>query len=142
MLKSIEHTVNLLVEYGFSHGLLTSQNSTIIIAYYIFKGGLINGVTKPEIKKYLIHALLNGIYGSSQDQLIGFLRNSFRDSIKDENGKTIYRLKHKCFSFEELLKWDLPSRKSLYVTDIELDNFLTHRKEHHPSLFSPYYIPI
>lgn len=126
--SAIEKTVDLLVEYGFNHWLLTSQNATIIIAYYIIKGGYINDSTKAEIKKYLIHALLNGIYGSSQDQLIAFLRNTFRTSIKDENFKNIYSLKNNTFSFEELLKQELPSRKSLYISDNELDNFLTYKK--------------
>lgn len=126
--NAIEQTADLLVEYGFSHSLLTSQNATIIIAYYLYKGGAVNDNTKADIKKYLIHALLNGIYGSSQDQLIAFLRNSFREASKDANGKTTYKLKYNQFSFDELLKLELPSRKTLYVTDIELENLLTYRK--------------
>ena len=126
--EAIDRTVDLLVEFGFNQSLLTSQNATIIIAYYIYKGGTINDSTKPEIKKYLIHALLNGIYGSSQDSMITVLRNAFRESSKDATGKTIYTLSKANFSFEELLNVELPSRKSLYVTDAELDHFLTHRK--------------
>jgi hypothetical protein len=72
--------------------------------------------------------LLNGIYGSSQDQLIAFLRNVFRAQSKDVNGKVVYKLKSNYFSFEEILKHELPSRKSLYITEIELDNFMTYRK--------------
>ena len=125
---AIEQTADLLVEYGFSHSLLTSQNATIIIAYYLYKGGAVNDNTKADIKKYLIHALLNGIYGSSQDQLIAFLRNSFREASKDATGKTTYKLKYNQFSFDELLKLELPSRKTLFVTDIELENLLTYRK--------------
>jgi len=126
--NAIEQTADLLVEYGFSHSLLTSQNATIIIVYYLYKGGAVNDNTKADIKKYLIHALLNGIYGSSQDQLIAFLRNSFREASKDATGKTTYKLKYSQFSFDELLKLELPSRKTLYVTDIELENLLTYRK--------------
>ncbi|MBU6159103.1 MAG: DUF262 domain-containing protein, partial [Bacteroidetes bacterium] len=126
--KAIEQTVDLLVEFGFSQSLLTSQNATIIIAYYLYKNGIVNDSSKIEIKKYLIHALLNGVYGSSQDQLIAFLRNHFRQSSKDENGKITFKLKNNIFSFEELLKLELPSRKSLYVTELELDNFMSYRK--------------
>ena len=125
--KAIEQTVDLLVEYGFSQSLLTSQNATIIIAYYIYKKGIINETTKLEIKKYLIHALINGIYGSSQDQIIAFLRNSLREK-SEENGKSVYKLKHSLFLFNDLLHFGLPSRKSLYITEIELDNFMTYRK--------------
>jgi len=126
--NAIEQTVDLLVEYGFSQSLLTSQNATIIISYYIYKKGTVNDTTKLGIKKYLIHSLLNGIYGSSQDQLITFLRNNFREQTKDENGKSTYKLKSNHFSFEELLKLELPSRKSLYITEVELDNFMSYRK--------------
>lgn len=125
---SIEKTVDLLVEYGFSQSLLTSQNATIIIAYYIYKEGMINGTTKIDIKKYLIHSLINGIYGSSQDQLLVSLRNFFREAIKDSNGKEFYKLKNNIFSFNDLLKHELPSRKSLYVTENEIDDFLTYKK--------------
>ncbi|WP_347069042.1 DUF262 domain-containing protein [Flavobacterium sp. WV_118_3] len=126
--NAIEQTVELLVEFGFNQSLLTSQNATIIIAYYIYKSGVINDTTKIDIKKYLIHSLLNGIYGSSQDQLIAFLRNFFRTQSKDENGKAVYKLKNNYFSFEEILKLELPSKKSLYITEIELDNFMSYRK--------------
>jgi uncharacterized protein with ParB-like and HNH nuclease domain len=126
--EAIDRTVDLLVDFGFSNSLLTSQNATIIIAYYIYKGGIVNDSTKLEIKKYIIHALLNGIYGSSQDQLLTILRNFFRKSEKNENGHITISLKNKYFSFSDLLKVELPSRKTLYITDIELDNLLTYRK--------------
>ncbi len=61
--KAVKETVDLLVEFGFSGSLLTSQNATIIIAYYIYKGGDLSNESKDGIRKYLIHALLNGIYG-------------------------------------------------------------------------------
>lgn len=126
--NAIDQTVDLLVEYGFNQSLLTSQNATVIIAYYIYKGGIINDSAKTDIKKYLIHALLNGIFGSSQDQLISFLRNIFRFAFIDEYGMTMYALKSKYFSFEELLKYELPSRKSLFVTEKQLESFLNYRK--------------
>lgn len=126
--NAIDKTVDLLVEYGFSQSLLTSQNATIIISYYIYKGGVINSETKLEIKKYLIHSLLNGIYGSSQDAIIAFFRNAFREAKKNENGIREYYLSVTNFSFDKLLELELPSRKSLYITEVELDNFLTYRK--------------
>lgn len=66
--KAITKTVDLLVEFGFSGSLLTSQNATIIIAYYLYKGGNLSKAAKDGIRKYLIHALLKGIYGSAQEQ--------------------------------------------------------------------------
>jgi len=121
--RAIEKTVDLLVEYGFNQSLLTSQNATIIIAYYIHKKGVVDDVTKLEIKKYLIHALLNRIYGSAQERLITSLRSSLR-----EKKEGVYGLKNSSFSFDELLKLELPARKSLYITEKELDEFMTHTK--------------
>ncbi len=126
--SAISKTVDLLVEFGFNGSLLTSQNATLIIAYYIYKGGSLSNESKYGIKKYLVHALLNGIYGSSQDQLIATLRNGFRIEEKTEDGVTNYKARFTTFSFEELLKIELPSRKSLYISENELDKFLTYRK--------------
>ena len=38
--KAVEGMVDLLVGFGFNGDLLTSQNATIIIAYYLYKGGI------------------------------------------------------------------------------------------------------
>ncbi len=125
--KAILKTVDLLVEFGFNKDLLTSLNSTIIIAYYIYKGGLVvQDRTKLDIKKYLIHALLKGIYGSSQDQLISILRNSLR--TKSEHDQSVFKLKNNEFSFDELLCIKLPSSKSLQVSEVELDEILSSNK--------------
>lgn len=126
--SAISKMVDLLVEFGFNNHTLTSQNATFIIVYYILKGGIVNNETKKEIKKYLVHALLTGIYGTSQDQMISTLRNAFREETKDENNKKTYRLKLNPFSFDALLKLALPSRKSLYVSESELDKFLEYKK--------------
>ena len=40
--SAVSQMVDLLVEFGFSSNTLTSHNATIIIAYYIMKGGEIN----------------------------------------------------------------------------------------------------
>lgn len=125
---AISSTVDLLTEFGFNENLLTSQNATLIIAYYIYKGGEINDNVKKEIKKYLVHALINNIYSFSQEQLLNVLRNAFRDKITIEKDKVEYSLKIKSFSFDELLKIELPSKKSLYVTDSDIEKFLTYKK--------------
>ncbi|WP_053058266.1 DUF262 domain-containing protein [Pedobacter sp. BMA] len=126
--NAIEKSVELLVEFGFSRELLSSQNVLIIIAYYVYKGGTLDNESKISIKKYLIHSLLNGIYGNAQDQLLIVLRNFLREAKKDDRGGITYDLRIKNFSFEELLKVDLPSRKSLYITENELETFMTYKK--------------
>lgn len=124
--EAISRMVELLVEFGFSSSTLTSQNATIIIAYYIMKGGEITRANKKDIKKYLIHSLLNGIYGSTQEQVLSALRNAFRIE-KIKGGKKIYELSIKTFTFNDLLLIKLPARKTLYVRDVDIENFLTYK---------------
>lgn len=126
--SAISKTTDLLVEYGFSGSLLPSQNVTIMIAYYILKNGLIDENSRLDIKRYLIHALLNKIYGDSQEQVITSLRNFLRVERKDVNGKKEYVLKRNSFSFNDLLKVELPSKKSFYITEKEIEGFLSYKK--------------
>jgi len=126
--EAVTQTVDLLVEFGFSDSVLTSQNATIIIAYYLYKGGDQSRESKDGIRKYLIHALLNGIYGSSQEQLIATFRSSFREEVKSEVGGISYRGRHRSFSFQEVLKIDLPQQKSLAVTESDIERFLQSTK--------------
>ena len=53
--EAVKKTVDLLVEFGFSGSVLTSEISTIIIAYYIHQGGELNKESKKGIQKYLTH---------------------------------------------------------------------------------------
>jgi hypothetical protein len=126
--KAISKTVDLLVEFGFSSSVLTSQNATIIIVYYIFKGGTINKEVNKDIKKYLIHALINRIYGTTQESVLSSLRNFFRKKIETKEGAVDYTIKSNTFSFNELLKIELPARKSFYITEDEIEGFLSFSK--------------
>lgn len=130
---AVAKTVDLLVSFGFDGGLLTSQNATIIIAYYIYKGGALDDESKRGMRSYLLHALLNTIYGSSQDQLIATLRNGFRIEEKAGNGEKYYKKRFSNFMFDEVLKIQLPQQKSLAVTEGDLDRFLDSGKG--PSAF-------
>lgn len=126
--EAVKKTVDLLVEFGFSGSILTSQNATIIIAYYLYTGGDQSKVSKDGIRKYLIHALLNGVYSSAQEQLIATLRNVFREEVKTETGGIAYRGRHRSFSFEEVLKIKMPQQKSLAVTEADIERFLQGTK--------------
>jgi uncharacterized protein with ParB-like and HNH nuclease domain len=126
--KAVSKTVDLLVELGFNGNLLTSQNATIIIAYYIYKGGSLNDASKKDIQKYLIHALLKGIYGSAQEQIISTLRGAFRKEVKSGAGKTSYLMNYNEFSFEEVLKIKLPGQRTLAITEGELEDYLEKTK--------------
>lgn len=126
--KAIEKTVDLLVEFGFSGELLTSQNATVIIAYYLYKGGDQSDASKDALRKYLIHALLNGIFNSSQDQLISTLRNAFRVEVKVDGARVGYKGRFSSLTFNDILKIELPQQKTLAVTELDIERFLTHTK--------------
>lgn len=126
--NAVKATVDLLVEFGFNGELLTSQNATVIIAYYLYKDGDQSDASKLALRKYLIHALLNGVFGGSQDQLISTLRNAFRQEVKGLDGGTSYRGRFTSLTFEEVLKINLPQQKTLAVTEADLERFLTHTK--------------
>ncbi len=126
--QAIDKTVDLLVEFGFNGSVLSSQNATIIIAYYLYKGGDTSDESKQGMKKYLVHALLNQVYGTAQEQLINTFRNAFRREVRNTNGVTTYEGLNQVFSFENLLKIELPSQKSLGVTDTDISRFLRATK--------------
>lgn len=125
--NAIEKTVDLLHEFGFSGSMLTSQNATIPIAYYLYKGGDFSPKSKADMRKYLIHALINGIFGSAQDQLLAILRNALRVEIKAEKGTT-YKGRYTSFSFDEILNIQLPQQRSLNVTAADIERFLQYKK--------------
>ncbi|MDO8313840.1 MAG: DUF262 domain-containing protein [Rugosibacter sp.] len=122
--EAVKKTVDLLVEFGFSGSVLTSEISTIIIAYYIRKGGVLDRESKKGIQRYLIHALLNGIYNSSQDALITALRHGVRKEVTTPAGVKTYCWCSDQFSFDEMLKIALPQQKSLAVTEADIERFL------------------
>lgn len=125
---AIGKTVDLLVEFGFNRSVLTSQNATIIIAYYIYKGGDQTTQSRAGIRKYLIHALLNRIYSTAQEQLIGTLRNYFRKEVISETGAIEYKGRHGSFSFDQILNVTLPQQLSLAVTPADIERFLQSTK--------------
>jgi Protein of unknown function DUF262 len=125
---AISKMVDLLTEFGFSGPVLTSQNATIILAYYLHKDGSLDAESKAGMRKYLVHALLNTIYGSSQEALIAALRSAFREEAITESGAKFYRGIRLRFSFEELLAIELPQQKRLTITEDDLERFLSHAK--------------
>lgn len=125
---SIKNMVLILAEFGLSESQLESQNSTLIIVYYLYKGGDVSKESKEGILKYLAHTVVNNLYSSSQDQLIVDLRKAFRVEKKLDTGAVIYEGKFKKFLFDDVLKIKLPSRKKLSVSKDNLDNLLEIEK--------------
>lgn len=112
--EAIIKTVDLIVEFGFNNETLTSQMAVTVIAYYLYNNATLNNQTKSEIRKYLILALLNRIYGGQPDQVI----TKIRDSIK-ENGFI--------FSLTKINE-KMDSDKKLTISDDRLEEILSESK--------------
>jgi uncharacterized protein with ParB-like and HNH nuclease domain len=125
---AVEKTVVLLKEFGFDGSTLQSHNATIPLAYYLYKGGDANPESKTAMRKYLIHTLIKGVFGSSQDQVLINFRNSLREEVKNANGAKSYVGRYKNFSFDAIVKTPLPQQKSLMITADDIERFLMHKK--------------
>lgn len=120
--KAVNRTLDLLIDFGFSRENLASQNSIIIIAYFIFKGGNYSNATSVDnIHKYLLYAHLKNIYGGQGDQIIGALRNVLRGKTNEAN---IYNLESTIFPLEKMLEAKLAANKSLKISKDDIADFI------------------
>lgn len=121
---SIEGTVDILVEFGFSGENLTSLNAVIPIAYYLMKGENADETSKNELRKYLVHALLKQIYGGHGDQVLSDIRESLRKIVNSS-----YALKRENFSFKDLTDTaKLPGNKTLKIGNDDIEEILGYKK--------------
>lgn len=93
--KCLISTFELLEQLGFNDTIIKAKNAIIPIAYYIYINNLENEISKEKyitknpdnidnIRKWLIMALLKGIFGGSSDAMLVKLRNIIKDnSSKD-----------------------------------------------------------
>lgn len=120
--NAVNRTVDLLIDFGFSRENLASQNSIIVISYFIFKGGNYSNATSIDnIHKYLLYAHLKNIYGGQGDQIIGALRNVLRGKSKETN---IYNLEISIFPLERMLDAKLAANKSLKISKDDIADFM------------------
>ena len=119
--KAIDRAVRILDEFGYSGEHLPSQNALLPIVYHLYKGGQVDDISKKQMIKYLVHANVKQIFGSSQESVLQELRRALRD--KNEHG--IYVLKQSKFDFEVLKSTKLSGGKSLLVTDDNIDDVLS-----------------
>lgn len=123
--NAVNKTLDLLIDFGFSKENLASQNSIIVIAYFIFKGGNYSSATSVDnIHNYLLYAHLKNIYGGQGDQIIAALRNVVRVK-SDDNGN--YQLSESIFPLEKMLETKLAANKSLKIDKEDIADFMNIR---------------
>jgi Protein of unknown function DUF262 len=84
--KAVEHGVDLVNSFGVDRDNLTSANALIPVIYYLFKnpGLTLRGSTPFEvhnadsIRRWLIMALLNGLFGGTSDNMLRDIRTSLQ----------------------------------------------------------------
>jgi hypothetical protein len=121
--SAVSKSVDLLVDFGFNGDNLTSQNAVIPIAYYFVKGGNSDPRSKTELRRYLIHSLLSKTYGGHGDRVL----SGFRESLRKEDADT-YVLKQNNFSLDQLADAKLPGKRSLKITEEDIEQILEYNK--------------
>lgn len=123
---SLIETASLLRGFGFNKARLSSNYAATPVAYYIFKGGVVNKDTKPELRKLVVHSLLKQIYSGQADSTLSGLREGLRKKTAEEQSS--YELKNNRFSFDEYQHTKLNSGKRLTIDASDIEDFLDHRK--------------
>lgn len=123
---SLIATASLLRGFGFNKARLSSNYAATPVAYYLFKGGVVDKSTKPELRKLVVHSLLKQIYSGQADTTLSGLREGFREKTSAQQSS--YQLKSQCFSFGEYKHTKLNSGKRLIIDASDIDDFLDHRK--------------
>ena len=88
---SLKRTFQLINSFGIDRENLTSLNALLPIAYYLYKIDLdllSNNtpffITNAErVRRWLIAALLNGVFGGTSDATIGAAKNAIAASLRD-----------------------------------------------------------
>ena len=121
--------VNLLKEFGFDRSRLSSNYAITPIAYYIYKGGVVDATTKLELRKLVIHSLLKQVYSGQADSALSALRDGLRvKSESEQEPKTTFELKESRFCFADFKSIKMPSGKKLTIDNADIEDFLELKK--------------
>jgi hypothetical protein len=123
---SLIATASLLRGFGFNKARLSSNYAATPIAYYLFKGGVEDKDTKPELRKLVVHSLLKQIYSGQADTTLSSLREGLREKTGEE--QLSYKLKNNRFTFGEYKHTKLNSGKRLTIDASDIEDFLDNRK--------------
>lgn len=124
--SAINMTIDLLVESGFNEENLTSQNAVIPVAYYFIKNGSSNATSRNELRKYLIHSLLKQTYGGQGDRVLSGIREALRKEEPAKSGN--YSLNQSEFSLTQLFRANLPTNRSLEISNDDIEEILEYSK--------------
>jgi len=119
---AIERAVDLVNSFGVDRDTLTSQNALIPTIYYMHQHPhtTLRGTTPFDvqnaaaIRRWLIMALLNNLFGGQSDTVLRYCRQSLQDQ----------RSHHTDYPVEDLNQSIAKSRKTSYFDDDAIADFL------------------
>lgn len=148
--ESIIKTIDILVGFGFCSENLISRNAVMPLIYYIYKGGLLDEVSKNEMKKYLIIAQLKQLFGAAGNAALSKTRKAIDEhKISKEGFKLDYFKDLKFISdrdfiirdedLEKMLDYDKGTAYafmvlSLLYPELKLDQIEWHQDHMHPDI--------
>ena len=120
--QALESTFKLINRFGIDRDTLTSGNAVLPIAYYLFKTGqsdlaasTTEDVTNSSlIQRWLIGALLNGVFGGTSDNTIGKARAIIKARLGAE----------RAFPYQELVTGLARRGRITDFTDSNIEKFL------------------
>lgn len=123
--EAVEKTVRLINRAGIDRDTLTSTNALMPIVYYLSKldGPALDGTTpfevrnRERIRRWLLGALLNNVFGGNSDQTIGTSRAIVKGSVA--NGRD--------FPLEELIEGLKARGRVMDFDETNLDALLDTR---------------
>ena len=121
---SIDSTVDLLVEFGFSGSTITSQIAVIPIAYYLIQGGQLNDSTKRALRDFLIYGYLKQVYGNQGDRVLA----AVRDRMREESSPGMFTLRNIEFDFTEYVDMRLPNGRAFSIAEEDIEEMLEYKK--------------
>lgn len=114
--SAISEAVNLASEFGFHARTLVAPNAMIPIVLYCFLNGKPNVAVRDELKKYLVIAQLNQVYGASADNALTKVNARMREIGKD-------------FSMDSLRDLEFSGRRNFKFTQDDIDELLGYKKD-------------
>lgn len=119
ILKVFEY---LKYELGLHDKVLKSKNVLIPLVYHVYKGGLLDKSSLTEIQKYIYISLLQGVFGSHGDSLLGQLRSGV---LSNNN----YKLENKAFDFATVISGitERPKKEAYLITEDTINEWLTKK---------------
>ena len=147
--NSILKSIDLLVEFGFCSENLISRNVVMPIVYYIYNNGLLDNISKNEIRKYLIIAQIKQLFGAAGNAALSKTKKAIDEHKISKEGFKLNYFKELKFvadrdfvirdeDLEKMLDYDKGSAYSFMVLSLLYPELKLGQIEWHQDHMHPY----